>query len=79
MEVKQPMRNNLKREEKGGNTSANLGSSAFLQRKTLTTRKKNHGMNNKFRQSKPLPMKFFRVGSCFSLFKKVHSALSEDG
>jgi len=42
----------------------------FFTTKDTYDPKKFHGMNNVFPQSKPLPMKFFRVGLCFSLFKK---------
>jgi len=50
------------------NASAKLaGSGIFFTTKDTNDPEKFHGMNNAFPQSKPLPMKFFRVASCFSL------------
>ena len=48
-------------------------SGIFLTTKDTNDPKKFHGMDNAFPQSRPLPMKFFRVVSCFSLFKKNSS------
>jgi len=60
----------------GGNTSVMLGGSGiFFTTKDTNDPKKFHGMNNAFPQSKPFPMKFFRVVLCFSLFKK-HSTIT---
>ena len=53
------------------NASAKLGGCGiFFTTKDTKDPKKFHGMNNAFPQLKPLPMKFFRGVSCFSLFKK---------
>ena len=55
--------------------SVKLGDSGiFFTTKNTNDPKKFHGISNASQQSQPLPMKFFRGVSCFSLFKKNFSA-----
>jgi len=54
--------------------SVKLGDSGiFFTTKNTNDPKKFHGISNASQQSQPLPMKFFRGVSCFSLFKKNSS------